>query len=151
MMSYTLAKESHDDETCKESLTVALTPEDKEAMKQNPLETITAQLVQEKNLVPVRIITFFMSPHAPEAINSIPINIMMIFEQAVNKYSASQQTNGPNYSLLKPTAAQFVGAPPPHDEEEEEGEGEGEGEDEHADDVEGDMGNAEELKASKKK
>lgn len=115
-----LAENAEQSEFCKESYKVSLVPEDKEAMKQNPLETITAKEAQDKNLVPVKIITFFMSPHAPEAVKSVPSNIMMVFEQAVNKYNESATSTGPKFMLLKPTAAQLVGAPKEGEEEEEE-------------------------------
>ncbi|KAM0676385.1 hypothetical protein GVAV_000350 [Gurleya vavrai] len=148
-------------EHCKESYHVSLVPEDKEAMKQNPLETITAKEAQDKNLVPVKIITFFMSPNAPEAVKSVPSNVMMVFEQAVNKYNESAQVSGPKFMLLKPTAAQLVGAPR-EDEKEEGGEenaegGEGENaegenaEGENAEGGEGGEGEAQQAKPSRKR
>ncbi|KAM0677351.1 hypothetical protein BDAP_002033 [Binucleata daphniae] len=150
LISKVFTEDAEKSEFCKESYKVSLVPEDKEAMKQNPLETITAKEAQDKNLVPVKIITFFMSPHAPEAVKSVPSNVMMVFEQAVNKYNESATSTGPKFMLLKPTAAQLVGAPKEGDKKEEEEGGEEEGGEEGGEEEGGEEG-GEALKSNKKK
>lgn len=160
LLIFTLAKDDSRlsdaaTKACPEYTEVKLIKADKDSAEIKPYETIAAQELKSKNLVPIKVTTVWMNPNGRVALCGAPENLMLLAKKLVDNNAAAAMQGGKHWTLLKGELVKLVGEPP---KEGEEGEGEGEegaGGDEGAGGGEGGEeggaeGGAAELRSSKR-
>lgn len=112
-------KQQAADAACQSYSTVELVPSDKEAAKIKPEQSIVAEEMRSKGLVPIKSIVIFMRPDSEYPLCGMPENLLLIHKKLVEGVGESAAMGGANFTLIKGTLGNLIGTPakPPAEEE----------------------------------